>query len=200
MFEVPPNVYFVAACNPYQLKTLSKENQNDIVKVHPSKENLLSHKVLPISPNLLHKIFDYGSLAEETEKKYITNIFEQFSLDVSNKRSEIYIKIICEFVCEGQNMMKYIFNNESAVSLRDVNRVKEVFIFYIYLLQYKNIYKMSSSESFDEYKRLTKFDLSKVTEKHFFIALTVTMYINYIFRLGFDSKISIVKLIKRIKK
>ena len=186
---MPDNVYFVAACNPYQLKTLSKENQNDIVKVHPSKQNLLSHKVLPISPNLLHKIFDYGSLDKETEKKYIKNIFAQFSKDDKNPKSRNYIRVICEFVCAGQNMMKYIFNNESAVSLRDVNRVKEVFIFYTLLLQYKKIHQLSKYESFEEYNRLANFDLNKVSEENFLTALTVTMYINYIFRLGFDSKI-----------
>jgi hypothetical protein len=190
MFHVPENVYFVAACNPYQLKSISEENQNDIVRVHPSKQNLLSHKVLPISPNLLYKIFDYGALDGEIEHKYIQNIFLAFDKNSKKKKSKnnSLIPLICDFVYQGQNTMKRIFNNPSAVSLRDINRVKEVFIFYIQFLQFKDMFNLSNSETFEEYTRLNQFDFNKISEKNFIIALTVTMFINYIFRLGLESK------------
>lgn len=192
LFNVPENVYFVAACNPYQFKRISEKNKNEIVRVHPSKQNLLSHKVLPITPNLLFKIFDYGALTSEIEKRYIRNIFEDMTLKASKKVdniSEKFIPLLCEFVCEGQQAMKKFFNSQSAVSLRDVNRVKEVFLFYLHMLQFERYYQADESMSFKQFRVRNPLDLLQISEAQFLCALSVTMHLNYIFRLGLTGRV-----------
>lgn len=195
-FHIPDNVYFVAACNPYQFKNLSQENKNDIVKVHPSKQNLLSHKVLPISSNLLYKIFDYGSLTPQIERKYVENIFKQLrppsgvqglKRKTEQQVSRKHISVLCEFVCEGQAEMKRFFNSQSAVSLRDVNRVKQVLLFFLHFVQYRKQRAESPQESFDQFRVSNRVGLGSVSSEDFLAALSVTMHLNYIFRLGLTS-------------
>ena len=162
--------------------------------MHPSKQNLLSHKVLPITPNLLFKIFDYGALTPEIEKKYITSIFNQLNKKRGSsantntgeeKMGRRYVELICDFVFEGQAAMKDFFRSQSAVSLRDVNRVKQVFEFYVYFLEYETICKSNSCNStFDQFKESFEFNLGQLPVKKILIVLSVTMHMNYIFRLG----------------
>jgi hypothetical protein len=103
--------------------------------------------------------------------------------------NEKYMNVLCEFVCEGQKAMKKFYNSESAVSLRDVNRVKEVFLFYLELLQYKEKYGKKYKETFEHFRNTNVVNVLKLNTKTFLTALSVSMHLNYLFRLGLTGKL-----------
>lgn len=194
-YRVPPNVYFVAACNPYQIKKIGSNTVNDIVFTHPSKQNLLSHRVLPISPSLLSKIHDYGSLSKEVETKYIQSMISTvfpYTRDgeVKAKKSyamKRYLEILVDVTSFCQSHVKALNNNASSLSLRDVHRVKEVFLFYLALMAYKKHFE-TSNEKFDEFRRRFAIDHSTINNVSFLTALVVTIALNYVNRISSANK------------
>ena len=174
---------FIAACNPYQLKKIKDSNENDVFFVHPDKSNALTHKVNPINSRMLQCLFDYGALSPKVELKYVEAIFSEFT----NKINKTFLKLFIESVVSAQNFIKKeVSENESSVSLRDIKRVKKIFIFYCYLIRYRNDYKHlvnKKGKYFDEFLEIYLMDFSRFPSEELFIAFIVSISINYLYRI-----------------
>ena len=127
---------FLAACNPYQLKKLKMSNENDVFFVHPSKSNLLTHKVLPIGSRTLSCLFNYGALTPSIEEMYIKAILS--NLPIVSKSNVNLKEMLSDCIVSSQNYIKKIVEeNMSSVSLRDIKRVKKILNFYGFYLKYR---------------------------------------------------------------
>jgi hypothetical protein len=86
--ELPNNIVFIAACNPYRhrekglsekagldIKQAYKEiknlNQKEIEKMQKAINSTLVYTVNPLPHSLLNFVFDFGNLTPEDEKRYI---------------------------------------------------------------------------------------------------------------------------------
>ena len=76
---------FIAACNPYRLKSIKKSDidENDFCLTSKDKkysydpQQNLVYLVNPLPHSLLTSVFDFGHLSAEDEKKYIKNIVKE---------------------------------------------------------------------------------------------------------------------------
>jgi hypothetical protein len=118
--EIPDNIVFVAACNPYRLRI----KQTDVGLVPKGTDTILSHRVYPIPERILNYVWDFGQLSSEDEKKYITIMVKNAAL--FDKTNESTLE---QFVNAVYNCHSYVRGVEerSGVSLRDVKRVIRVF-------------------------------------------------------------------------
>ena len=198
---MPANVLFIAACNPYQIKRIGSNTVNDVVFTHPSKQNLLSHRVLPISTSLLGQIHDYGALSEEVERDYIRAMMGSAvpyaaQEDVRAKGSyqmRRFLETLVDVTGFCQKRVKQLNNNASSLSLRDVHRVKVVFGFFLALLVYKKRYKETRAK-FEDFRRGFRVDFDTVNNRLFIQALVVTVTLNYV------NRVSCADQKKRLKK
>ena len=149
---------------------------------HPSKQNLLSHRVLPISSSLLTKIHDYGALNQEVEQEYIAAIMGSLFPKSRGYSSNGFLKKLITSASFCQNYVKTLNNNESSLSLRDLHRVKEIFKFYVILLNYKRNYT-PDSKNFEDYAKEFEFNQTTLTNFIFTRAVVVTLTLNYLFRI-----------------
>ena len=109
--EIPENVAFIAACNPYRtygieekkeknekirdgLNVANAQNEirnnlkdkKEIDKIkNLNKKSSLVYAVNPLPHSLLNFVFDFGRVSDEDEKKYIINIIEESQLKYFNK-------------------------------------------------------------------------------------------------------------------
>ena len=187
---MPRNVLFVAACNPFQLKSLGENKIHDIALTHPQKSNFLSHKVSPIAHTMLTRLHDYGSLDDSAEREYIRGIISSI-FGGSKRWREFFRKrgkgdCLVEATFKGQKHLKRINNNESSMSLRDVHRVKVIFEFYYALLAYEEQYSKGRSD-FAEFRSKFEERNESVCSRKLATAFLVSIYLNYIVRIGVKS-------------
>ena len=116
---LPKNLRLIAACNPYKIKSVTIE----IGLVQKKTSARLVHKVHPLPHSLMDFVWDYGYLNQNEEKKYIVNMIGMLRFD--NKTS----KMLTELVSEVQEFIRKK-EDSSSVSLRDVNRFKQVFTWF----------------------------------------------------------------------
>ncbi len=100
--SLPPNIVFIAACNPYRqgsktfmekaglkvnqaYKELKNLNINEINKLKKSSNNTLVYTVNPLPHSLLNYVFNFGKLEAEDEVKYIEKIIYDPILKIYNK-------------------------------------------------------------------------------------------------------------------
>ena len=181
---------FVAACNPYQFKKVSKNSKNDVVYVHPTKENFLSHKVLPISFSSLMKIHDYGSLGENVEQAYIRGIMS--TLFRGKKKAKYrnfwanspqeYLDNLVSITSFCQKYIKSLNKNHSTLSLRDVERTKKVFEFYLVFQEYKKTYSRNQIP-FEKFRKTYEIEFEKISMEQFMGAVIVSVSLNYLNRI-----------------
>ena len=171
--KINPNFVFLAACNPYRVLT-RKMRESGLVYYNLKEKNKLNNLVYTVNPlphSLLNFIFDFGSLKEDDEKKYITNtiisILEKIKKDniigdiSDNDLVEIRDDIINSIViCHNFIREKY---DKSAVSMREIRRFG---IFLEYFIKNINDTK--------KYKPKKKMNLS----------LNMTLYLCYYLRLN----------------
>ena len=127
-----PNLFIIAACNPYRLMLSDSEEIGYINKKMHRVRNLV-YTVNPLPLCLINYVFDFGNVKDDDEKKYIrkfvnTFLNEKFSVRNSDNYTEI-LNVIISAVYEAQ---KYIRKNSeiSAVSLREIRRFKIFFQFF----------------------------------------------------------------------
>ena len=154
---------------------------------HPSKQNLLSHRVLPISSSLLTKIHDYGALNQEVEQEYIAAIMGSLFPKSRGYSSNGFLKKLITSASFCQNYVKTLNNNESSLSLRDLHRVKEIFRFYVILLNYKRNYT-PDSKNFEDYAKGFVINQTTLTNSIFTRAVIVTLTLNYLFRIALPDR------------
>ena len=182
--KIDSNIVFIAACNPYRylkgnndaeialnINLAVKENEkiNDKQKKELEKESTktkLVYTVNPLPHSLLNYVFNFGSLKEDDEHKYIENMIEKpfneiFNLDddkenkviekneIKDEKQENEIKIdnkedelkkiknlAIDMVFEAQ---KFIRNNTdvSSVSLREIRKFIIFYKFFYGYLKFK---------------------------------------------------------------
>ena len=171
--KINPNFVFLAACNPYRVLT-KKMRQSGLVYYNLKEKNKLNNLVYTVNPlphSLLNFIFDFGSLQEDDEKKYIQNtiisILEKIKKekiignisdnDLIEIRKDIVNSIV---ICHNFIREKY---DKSAVSMREIRRFG---IFLEYFIQ-----------NIDQEKKLSIMRKMKSS-------LNMTLYLCYYLRLN----------------
>ena len=130
--ELKPNVFIIAACNPYRL-LLSDNKEIGYVNKKMHRVRNLVYTVNPLPLSLINYVFDFGSVKDEDELKYIkkfidTFLNERFSQDNTLNYSKI-LDIIVSAVNKAQKFIR--INSEiSAVSLREIRRFQIFFEFF----------------------------------------------------------------------
>jgi hypothetical protein len=130
---LPPNIVFIAACNPYRqgnknfmekigLKVnqahqeLKNLNINEIDKVKKSSNNTLVYTVNPLPHSLLNFVFNFGNLEKEDELKYIKSI-------IYDPIHKIYNQ--CKKNVVNENNKKEEKNNENAKDMKEEEEEEE---------------------------------------------------------------------------
>ena len=143
--KINDNFVFLGACNPYRIltKTMRESGLVYYNLTEKSKLNNLVYTVNPLPHALLNFVFDFASLQEKDENKYINNTILSI---VSKIEREGLIKNI------NQNELKRLTNemiesisichkfirekyDKSSVSLREIRRFG---IFFEYFIKYFN--------------------------------------------------------------
>ena len=125
--QIPPNIVFIAACNPYRLKV----KQNNVGLVPKSEDTMLSHRVFPIPERILNYIWDFGQLSDDDERKYAINIISKANLfaDLPERDRKTHHE---KFAGVAYNCHRNIKKSDelSAMSLRDLNRVAKTYSWF----------------------------------------------------------------------
>jgi hypothetical protein len=162
--RMPENLVFVAACNPFRIKSGSK----DVGLVHESAATAFSHRVYPIPETLLNYTWNFGQLEGKQEENYIVKmLINSPKLEKFYKKEGIKNEIIdteAPGLTAAQKQAAHTENeaqklkigkkfnplvrcivdsqvflrereSDSAVSLRDVERVIVIFAYLYDLLQ-----------------------------------------------------------------
>lgn len=179
-YEIPENMKFMSACNPYNIviKKGSQETQdNDLECKFEEEENRnkrQTHKVNPLKSSLLSIVWDFGALSEKDEMEYIKRM-----LKGKTPKMEVLKEVV--FIC--QCFIKIdLEKNKSSVSLRDIDRVNKIFHFSYALLNFfEGNGSLTLDQHLDQYQK--SFMESEIDDNRFFDAMSITIAVNYYFRL-----------------
>ena len=124
--ELPNNIVFIGACNPYRMAT--KKEQPSGLRVKGVKERKLVYTVNPLPHSLLNFVFNFGKLTEKDEQSYIRNMIvspiESFYWEEieqnKNKKEEP------EKIEEKEKKLKIIDNYISKEKLEQCNKLKQI--------------------------------------------------------------------------
>ncbi|XP_076122057.1 E3 ubiquitin-protein ligase rnf213-alpha-like isoform X3 [Alosa pseudoharengus] len=144
--KLNPNtgLQIIAACNPYRkhtdvmIKRLESAGLGYRVRADETEEKLgtiplrqLVYRVQALPPSMIPLVWDFGQLNDQTEKMYIQQIVqrvvEKHSISVG------YTSIITDVMASSQKYMRTRMDECSFVSLRDVERCMQTFVWF-----YKN--------------------------------------------------------------
>ena len=142
---IKKNIVFIAACNPYR----TYEKNREIIGLFDSnkyKKSNLVYTVNPLPTSLLNFVFDFGSIKSDDEKKYIHNmIFFPFEKIISNEKlRDEMVNIAEKVIFEAHNFIRRN-NDESSVSLREVNRFIILFQFFLNFLENRKDNNMNNN-------------------------------------------------------
>ena len=139
--DIPPDVFFFAACNPY--KRMKRQDHANIIGLQSARslrmtDNLV-YRVKPLPESMLDYVWDFGALILSDEKRYIMALMKDIpEMDASIK------KLFCSLVSKSQQFIRETYGN-SAVSMRDVRRSKTLILWFsshvIQQRQYGNKWK-----------------------------------------------------------
>ena len=138
-----PNLYVIAACNPYRLMLSKNEDIGYRNKKIHNIRNLV-YTVNPLPLCLINYVFDFGNLREEDEKKYILKFINSFLNErFSQSNNENYAKIL-EIICESVNLCQNFIRKHSeisSVSLREIERFRKFFEFFLKITKDREEFK-----------------------------------------------------------
>lgn len=133
----------IAACNPYKKHTdemierLEASGLGYQVRAEKTEDRLgsiplrqLVYRVHSLPPSMIPLVWDFGQLSDSTEQMYIEQIVQR-QAKVSS--IEDYIPTIIKVLTSSQKFMRERKDECSFVSLRDVERCMQVFLWF-----YKN--------------------------------------------------------------
>ena len=125
--EIPSDVYFFAACNPY--KRMKRQDHANIIGLQSARslrmtDNLV-YRVKPLPESMLDYVWDFGALIPSDEKRYIVALIKDIpEMDTNMK------KLFCNLVSQSQQFIRETYGN-SSVSMRDVRRCKILIRWFI---------------------------------------------------------------------
>ena len=205
--ELPENIFFIGACNPYRYGRKGVDNY--ALKIEGAKEKNLVYTVNPLPFSLLNFVFNFGNLTPDDEKSYINNMvvnpIENFfwkEVELANKdnkdfdrnNKEKYFskenyelceelkKLSRDAIIEAQNYVRDN-NDVSSVSLREIRRFS---IFYEFFVEYFRKNK-KISENMDQKENYDKFDTfyQNLNNKEIYInSIKLSIYLCYYMRLN----------------
>ncbi|XP_044037270.1 E3 ubiquitin-protein ligase rnf213-alpha [Siniperca chuatsi] len=141
--SLTPNcgLQIIAACNPYRKHTdemiqrLESAGLGYRVRAEDTDEKLgsiplrqLVYRVQALPPSMIPLVWDFGQLNDQTEKTYIQQIVQRV---VENKAiDQSYITWITDVLSASQKYMRTRKDECSFVSLRDVERCMQSFVWF----------------------------------------------------------------------
>lgn len=131
----------IAACNPYRKHTdemiqrLESAGLGYRVRAEETDEKIgsiplrqLVYRVQALPPSMIPLVWDFGQLNDHTEKIYIQQIVQRVA---ENKAiDECYLKWITDALSASQKYMRARKDECSFVSLRDVERCMQAFVWF----------------------------------------------------------------------
>ncbi|MEQ2214150.1 hypothetical protein XENOCAPTIV_013476 [Xenoophorus captivus] len=131
----------IAACNPYRKHTddmiqrLESAGLGYRVRAEETDEKLgsiplrqLVYRVQALPPSMIPLVWDFGQLNDHTEKIYIQQIVQRVT---TNKAiDQTYIQCITDVLSASQKYMRTRKDECSFVSLRDVERCMQAFVWF----------------------------------------------------------------------
>uniref|UniRef100_A0A8K9Y6Y4 RING-type E3 ubiquitin transferase n=1 Tax=Oncorhynchus mykiss TaxID=8022 RepID=A0A8K9Y6Y4_ONCMY len=134
----------IAACNPYRKHTdemiqrLESAGLGYRVRAEETDEKLgsiplrqLVYRVQALPPSMIPLVWDFGQLNDHTEKMYIQQIVQR--VVETNTIDIVYTRLIADVLSASQRYMRTRKDECSFVSLRDVERCMQAFVWF-----YKN--------------------------------------------------------------
>ena len=143
--ELKPNVFIIAACNPYRLMLSDSDEIGYINKKMHRVRNLV-YTVNPLPLCLINYVFDFGNVKDEDEKNYIKKFVDTFlNKKFSEHNRPNYSKILDIIISAVYEALKFIRKNSeiSAVSLREIKRFKIFFEFFLNITKEREEFKNS---------------------------------------------------------
>ncbi|XP_069558951.1 E3 ubiquitin-protein ligase rnf213-alpha [Brachyistius frenatus] len=156
----------IAACNPYRkhtdemIRRLESAGLGYRVRAEETDEKLgsiplrqLVYRVQALPPSMIPLVWDFGQLNDHTEKIYIQQIVQRV---VENKTiNQSYIKCITDVLSASQQYMRTRNDECSFVSLRDVERCMQTFVWFFdnHLRFFANLEEFESNQNADRNER-----------------------------------------------
>uniref|UniRef100_A0A3Q3AP92 RING-type E3 ubiquitin transferase n=1 Tax=Kryptolebias marmoratus TaxID=37003 RepID=A0A3Q3AP92_KRYMA len=132
----------IAACNPYRKHTdemiqrLESAGLGYRVRAEETDEKLgsiplrqLVYRVQALPPSMIPLVWDFGQLNDHTEKIYIQQIVQR--VIQSKEIDQTYIMYITDVLSASQKYMRTRNDECSFVSLRDVERCMQAFVWFL---------------------------------------------------------------------
>ena len=210
--EIPSNIAFIGACNPYRkgknkiknkvglnIKEAQKEINENIKDVkqkdkieNASSKNSLIYTVNPLPYSLLNFVFNFGNIAPKDEVKYIRNIiansqkqyFDKYKKEENLDDNELkqLQKLAVDLIVESQNFIKKK-NDISSVSLREIKRFNIFFEFFFDYLKMKKEKKLQVIESMQSSEEETiDYTLIKFKDIHIY-SIIMSIFVCYYLRI-----------------
>ena len=146
------NIRLIGACNPYRKKKeggerfcYEKDNEDD-------NEKELVYSVQPLPQSLLNYVFNFGTLNEDYEKKYIFSIIE----NIFQKEEENLHEATKEVIFKCHKHLRELFDT-SVVSLREISRFTKLVDFFLqYFLIKRNCDEIedSSKDNMEQFDKI----------------------------------------------
>jgi len=190
------NLVFIAACNPYR-KSKSELKLNNALIPNNKKQNNILYNVNPLSHSLMNFVYYFGSLSEDDEEKYIKEIIK----DIYDNNEEDLKEISTKMLLAGHKFVRE-YGDVSSVSLREINRFKRCYYFFIKYYEAKKC-ALKEENKEEEINRLNLNDIIIVKKKSIILSLYTCYYMkisNLELRKTFDAKIKQIETSKNIMK
>ncbi|KAM4716889.1 E3 ubiquitin-protein ligase rnf213-alpha-like [Anableps anableps] len=152
----------IAACNPYRKHTddmiqrLESAGLGYRVRAEETDEKLgsiplrqLVYRVQALPPSMIPLVWDFGQLNDHTEKIYIQQIVQRVT--TSKAIDQTYIQCITDVLSASQKYMRTRKDECSFVSLRDVERCMQAFVWFHdhYEMFFSELQKFECSQNED---------------------------------------------------
>ena len=149
--KIAKNIKLLAACNPYRI---NEKNKVKCGLSRPSDQyDELVYLVKLLPQSLMYYVFNFGSISEEDEDKYIRSIISKHF----DKNEEILKEKTKNIISACHKFLKKEFDS-SIVSLRDISRFTKFYKFFIDYYKKKN--KINNQTGNEEIEKIKSIILS----------------------------------------
>ena len=176
VLRIPENMTIVCALTSFIRKSKSEDELKGFIKDHPQRNQQVTHDVFPVDKRLLLHSWDIGMLENSIMHQIIC-----YKLTKSHIEPDIAEHISQTILRCHDYIKRHIDCNEASVSLRDVNRVKDIIVF---LCNYQNFReKYFNTLKFDDFVYENKSDSMNINHEYLLNATYISLYINYVYRI-----------------
>ncbi|XP_038050110.1 uncharacterized protein LOC119723500 [Patiria miniata] len=132
--QLPYNLVFLAACNPYSLRKGKLSTSGLTEKLVLDEQSKLVYRVHPLPEALMDYVWDYGALNAKDEEAYTRRMVNDIREDL--------IPLFVDLLIMSQNFIKSNMENKYCVSLRDISRCKYLAKWMTEMLNEKGLAKL----------------------------------------------------------